>query len=481
MGNGMAISETVDMVDGNAADAQRPVAGKLHKQLTTWGCLFLAMSGLSPALSVFGIGSDVLLQTGSAAAPLFLLSIGVAVIWGTVYAELGSAYPYAGGDYVGVGTILGAWAAAVTLAIWATTLAPLIAFEAKAFATYINYVLPDVSASLLTGIALAASVGIALLAVRAGAWVTGVFLLIEMLAIVALGAAGLLHSSGDPLTIIANPVVAGPEGLLVAPTLAALALGGVNAAYATIGGNQALYFGEELIDPHKAMGRVVLIACFVGAFAIAVPMVLVVLGAPDLGAILRSPAPLATFLTQTLGSGAGKLISVCIALAIFNAMIVQIMLGARLYFSLGRDGVFSGPVNRFLNHVSHKSGVPRRATLVLAVFSALCCLASAHALLVFMSGLLVYAWGLVCLAVLIGRLKGKTGQDGYWRAPFGIFAPVLGLALALVFAIAKVTDEEYGRPSLIIMGGITIAAVFWSRLILEKRPGGWTPTLVDHS
>jgi amino acid transporter len=34
-----------------------------------------------------------------------------------VYAELGSAFPYAGGDYVGVGTILGGWAGAVTLAI----------------------------------------------------------------------------------------------------------------------------------------------------------------------------------------------------------------------------------------------------------------------------------------------------------------------------------------------------------------------------
>jgi amino acid transporter len=28
-------------------------------------------------------------------------------VWAAVYAELGSAYPYAGGDYVGIGSILG--------------------------------------------------------------------------------------------------------------------------------------------------------------------------------------------------------------------------------------------------------------------------------------------------------------------------------------------------------------------------------------
>lgn len=35
----------------------------------------------------------------------------------------------------------------------------------------------------------------------------------------------------------------------------ALALGSIGAVYATLGGNQAIVFGEELQDPHKKMGR----------------------------------------------------------------------------------------------------------------------------------------------------------------------------------------------------------------------------------
>ena len=86
----------------------RPAPSPLRRQLSGAGVLLLALSSLSPVLSAYGIGSDVLLHAGSGAAVLFLLGIGVALVFGVVYAELGSAYPYAGGDYVGVGTILGA-------------------------------------------------------------------------------------------------------------------------------------------------------------------------------------------------------------------------------------------------------------------------------------------------------------------------------------------------------------------------------------
>lgn len=455
-------------------------AGRLHKQLSSFACLLLALSCLSPALSVFGIGSDVLQHAGSAAAALFLVGIGVAAIWAIVYAELGSAYPYSGGDYVGIGAILGPWAGAVTLAIWAASIGPQTAFQTQTIATYVQDIFPGAPAGPVTFIALAGEVGVALLAVRTGAVVTGAFLAIELLAVLVLAGAGLAHPAHGLARALAPPMVAGPGGLLVAPAFGALALAGVNAAYATVGGNQAIYFGEELIDPHRRMGRVILLACLIGAACIAIPVILVVLGAPDFAAVLRSPAPMAAFAAQTLGPAAGKALSGCIALAIFNASIVQIMMGARLYFSLGRDQVLVGPINGFLARVAPRSGVPRLATLVVGVFSGACCLLSSHALLVFFSGLLVYGWSLVCLAVLVGRVRGQTGGPGYWRAPLGPAAPVLGLVLAAAFTLADLADPDAGRPSLFIMGAIVVIAALWSRFVLEKRPGGWTPTLIAH-
>ena len=82
-------------------------ANQLHRKLASFGVLLLTLSCLSPVLSIYGVGSDVLLRAGTGAAGMFICGIGVAVVWAVVYAELGSAYPYAGGDYVGVGSILG--------------------------------------------------------------------------------------------------------------------------------------------------------------------------------------------------------------------------------------------------------------------------------------------------------------------------------------------------------------------------------------
>ena len=114
-----------------AEEARRGQGGGLRRELSAFAVLLLTLSSLSPVVSVFGVGGDVLHQAGAAAAGLFGLAILGAVVWAVVYAELGSAYPYAGGDYVGVGRVLGGWAGVVTLAIWAVTSGPAVAFATE--------------------------------------------------------------------------------------------------------------------------------------------------------------------------------------------------------------------------------------------------------------------------------------------------------------------------------------------------------------
>jgi len=152
------------------------VEGQLHRRLSSFGVLLLTLSCLSPVFSIYGIGSDVLQHAGTGAAGLFLIGIGAAIIWAVIYAELGSAYPYAGGDYVGVGTILGPWAGFASLTIWVATSGPAVAFLAKIMAIYIVDLVPVASVNLITFGSLAAAVGFALLAVRLSAIVTGIFL-----------------------------------------------------------------------------------------------------------------------------------------------------------------------------------------------------------------------------------------------------------------------------------------------------------------
>jgi len=439
---------------------------RLHRRLSSFGVLLLTLSSLSPVLSIYGVGGQVLQQAGTGAAGLFLLGLAAAVVWAMVYAELGSAFPYAGGDYVGVGTILGGWAGVVTLAIWAASAGPANAFEAQIITTYAGPLFPAVPPMAITLGAMFTAIAIALLAVRFGALVTGMFLTIEMVAVLTLIAAGFWHPARGLAEVLAHPLMPGNHGL-IPETLGVFALAAVSTVYGTVGGNQALYFGEELGDPHRRMGRVVVIACMTGAFATALPVIAVVLGAPNFTAILASPAPFAAFIAEKIGPWAGQALGAGVALAIFNAMIASIMQFARLYYSLGRDGVLPAVLGR----VHATSGAPRVATLVVGVFSLACCFLATRTLLIFTTGLLVYGWSLVCLAVLVGRRRGLTGGVGYWRAWGHPVAPVLGLLMAGVFAAADWADPEAGRPSLLIMGVVAATAVLWQRFRLP----GWIP------
>jgi amino acid transporter len=148
-----------------------------------------------------------------------------------------------------------------------------------------------------------------------------------------------------------------------------------------------------------------------------------------------------------------------------------------LIFSIGRDEIFHPSINRLLARVDPKSGAPRAATLVLGLFTAACCLLPSHVLLIFSSGIVVSSLAMVSLAVLVGRMKGLTGQPGYWRAPLFPLAPILGLGLAGVFLVSDLMDADAGRPSILILIGVMVAAFLWWRFVVSRRPGGWTPRL----
>jgi amino acid transporter len=452
-------------------------ANRLHRQIRSFGVLLLTLSCLSPVVSIYGAGSDVLLHAGTGAAGMFICGMVVAVIWAVVYAELGSAYPYAGGDYVGVGSILGSWAGFASLTVWSATAGSSVAFLAKTIAVYVNDMAPTVSPMPVAFVALAAATAFALLAVRTSALITGIFLGIEILAVLFLAGVGLWHPARALSDALMHPVTLGPSGSLGAVGMSAMALAGVTAAYATSGGNQAIAFGEELAEPHRHMGRVVLLAGLIGALATAVPVIAVVIGASDLSFILNSPAPFTTFVAALAGPTASHALSAAVILAMFNALIAEVMFYGRLFFSLGRDRIFNQAVNASLARVHRSSGAPRNATWAVGLVSAVCCLFDTHLLLVFISGLTVYSLALVSFAVLVGRRRLLTGQAGYWRSPLFPLAPILGLAVALGFCVADLFDLDAGRPSLLVLGGTVIVGLLWHHFVLQRRPGGWAPRL----
>jgi amino acid transporter len=448
---------------------------RLRRELSVFAVLMLTLSCLSPVYSIYGTGSDVLQHAGTGAALLFLLALIAAVVWALVYSELAAAYPYAGGDYVGVGTVLGPWAGFASMTVWMVTAPPIMAATAKFNAIYLAEVFPGLPLGPTTYAVVLAGVLLALPKVRTSAYITGIFLAIEMLGVVALIATGLWHPARDLAAVLHAPLIADGAGNLVQVSLGALALGSIGAAYATTGGNQAIAFGEELHDPHRKMGRVILLAATIGGLATALPVVCVVLGAHDLPMVLQSAAPFSAYFTAKVGPTASRMMSGCVALAIFNSIIASNMFYARIAFSVGRDEILPRPASSWLGTIDAQSGVPRNATVAIGVAAAACCVFSTHAMVIFGAGLTTFTLGLVSWAVFAGRLKGLTGQRGHWCSPLFPLAPLMGFALTLAFLAAGLQDKDVGRPSVLLLAFCIGLGVLWYRFALKPR--GWRPRL----
>jgi amino acid transporter len=448
---------------------------RLRRELSVLAVLMLTLSCLSPVYSIYGAGSDVLQHAGTGAALLFLVALVAAVVWALVYSELAAAYPYAGGDYVGVGTILGPWGGFASLTLWMVTAAPLVAASAKFNAIYLAEVIPELPLAPTTYAIVLAGILLALPKVRTSAIITGIFLAIEMLGVVALIATGLWHPARDLAEVLRQPLVVDGAGNLVQASIGALALGSISALYATLGGNQAIVFGEELRDPHKKMGRVILLAATIGGLATALPVICVVLGAHDLPMVLKSSAPFSAYFTAKIGPTASRAMSGCVALAIFNSIIATNMFYARIAFSAGRDEILPRRASSWIGTIHAGSGVPHNATLAIGLATAACCSFSTHALVIFGAGLTTFTLGLVSWAVFVGRLKGLTGRRGYWRSPLFPLVPLMGMALTIVFLAAGLQDADVGRPSVLLLAFCVGLALLWYRFAVKPR--GWRPRL----
>jgi amino acid transporter len=387
---------------------------------------------------------------------------------------LSPVYSYAGGDYVGVGTILGPWGGFASLTVWMITAAPLMAASARFNAIYLAEVFPSLPLAPTTYGIVLTGVLLALPKVRTSALITGIFLAIEMLGVVALIATGLWHPARDLAVVLREPLIVDGAGNLVQVSMGALALGSIGAVYATLGGNQAIVFGEELHDPHRKMGRVILMAATIGGLATALPVVCVVLGADDLPMVLKNSAPFSAYFTAKIGPVASQAMSGCVALAIFNSIIASNMFYARIAFSVGRDKILPRRASSWLGSIAG-SGVPHNATIAIGLATAACCSFSTHALVIFGAGLTTFTLGLVSWAVFVGRLKGLTGRRGYWRSPLFPLVPLLGIVLTIIFLAAGLQDADVGRPSVLLLAICVGLALLWYRFALKPR--GWRPRL----
>jgi amino acid transporter len=435
----------------------------LVRSIGVFGGTLLTLSCLTPASSLFVVVPPLLGEIGTGTALTIalaaLLCIGVALC----YAELGTLVPSAGGEYAMVGTLAGrfaGWMMFVLSFIIVLIIPPIIALGT---ADYLHAVL-DIDPQIAGAAVMLLGTLMGLLNLRANAWITGIFLLLEIVAIAVVAFLG-FGNAQRPASVLFEPATTEPVNTLT--IIAGLAV----ALFVLQGFTTAVYLSEEMRNPRKTVVRTVLWTLGIGAAVIIVPVVAITLGAPDIETLVGGD--IAAMVTGWSNSGLGVFVSLCIALAIINAVIVMVIQNSRVLYASARDRAWPDAVNKAFGTVSHRFASPWVATLVVGGGGAALCFAPVDTL----SGVTSVVVAAMYLGVAIVALAGRRGEHRAkpaWRMSLWPVLPVL-IALVLLYVVT----QQAVLDLLITVAILALAAVYWFFYLRPRPADRWVVTVVS--
>lgn len=447
-------------------------AGTTHALRRTLGPVavsLLTLSVLSPAASVFITGADIVNQAGTGAALAFIVGGLLTLIFTFAQAELGSTFPFAGGDYAMVGRVLGPRWGFVQFGLDMLSTPVFIALTASGIALYLHAVLPlPPLPTAIATLALATVGGV--LNIRINAAVTGIFLATELAALALVTAFGFGSPARDIGEVLTAPVHF-TNGIAAPLTLGIAAVAVSAASWATSGAGQAIYFAEELHDPIR-VGRLVVRVTLASIATMVLPVLALAIGARDPSATFAAGSPFIAMIGQHASPWLATLIGLGIAAAIFNAVMAGVICYGRWLWSSGRDAIWAAPVNRALLRIHPRFGSPWVATVAVGVAAMAFSLLGLPTLVLLAAANGIVNWALLNLAGLVGRRRGLTGQGAAYRAPLFPLTNIISL-IAVTGLAALTFQDDVGRIGEAIIAAVVVASLLYHRFVLDRRPGGW--------
>ncbi|WP_035846308.1 APC family permease [Kitasatospora azatica] len=455
---------TAPTVTVSATEAPR----KLNRSLGIVGGTLLTLSCVTPASSLFVLVPTLFNTLGSATALTIGIGSIICVAVAFAYSELGTLIPSAGGEYAMVGTLAGrfaGWLVFIQSLLVVMIVPAVIAIGTAAYLAPIVHVSGPVAGA---AVMLAATVA-GLLDLRANAWITGIFLVLEVIAAGVVSVLGFAHSQRG-LGSLLHGATADATGATSPVGLTAM-LGAMGVAlFVTQGFSTAIYLSEELENPRRNVARTVLWTLGLSCVVILVPVIAITLGAPDLATL--TGGDISSMVAGWSDSALGTFISLCIALAIINAGIVMVIQNSRVLFSSGRDKAWPEPVNKAFGTLN-RFNAPWVSTLAVGVPGAALCFAKLD-LLMNITGVSVAAlYLLVAVAALFSR-RGAHKDAPAWRQPLWPVLPAL-LAGVLIY-----TMTQLDITALIWTGVITaVASLYWVFYLRPRQDTRWVITLPE--
>jgi amino acid transporter len=448
---------------------------ELHRELSVVGNVIIVLSGVTPASSVFIIVPFIIITagTGSFLALLFAAIIGVFMAF--CWAELGAAFPITGGDYAlvwhafkGPWARLGSALSFATFALMVSTalfIPAVIALGTGEYLTSIVTVDPRIAGAVTVAVASA----IAILRIRTNAWVTGVFLALELLALLTLTVLGLLNLNADRIpSLLYDWQIGNESGGLSPVTLGVIFTATATGIFAYNGYASAVNYSEETRGSSRGIATAIIWALIITVAAELIPTTAVILGAPDLATLTTDATPMTYFLLATSNETVNTLVSLGVAIAIFNACIAIALAYGRILYSSSRDRAWPGFINDWMGAISPRFHSPWVATALVGVLGVIFCLGVDLNTLITLTGAsLVANYALIAIAALVGRMTGATDQSPY-RMPYWPLPPILALA-----ATGYVATQQTETALLVTGVTIAIGLIYWAIFIFPRSNERW--------
>jgi amino acid transporter len=445
----------------SADEAATPIEAerRLARVLGPGTAVLLVLSCITPASSLFIIVPEVLNSQGSGAPLTIFAGVLISIAVGACYAELGTRTASSGGEYAMVNQTLGKPAGWLTFALAAVQLWVIPPIIALGTADYLSDIV-DLPRGATAAVVMLLATVTAVLDVKSNAFVTGIFLALEIVAAIVVTVLGLTHLQRGPGELV-SPHVATASGGLEPFTLGILISGLAVGTFVVSGFGTAAYLAEEVIDPRRNVARIVFASLGLGAVVILVPTITTVLAVGDLADL--SSGNFSEFVHQWGGQGIGTAVNVAIATAILNAVIVMVLQNGRVVFASARDRSWPKPVNEALTRLHPRWNTPWVATLAIGVPGAVLAYAvDIEALLGITSVIISAMYVVLALAALRVRRQRSTVRG--WRMPLWPLPPVLVIA-AVGYALLG-----SARSDVIATGVILACALAYYVLYLARKP-----------
>ncbi|WP_406301417.1 APC family permease [Streptomyces sp. NBC_00885] len=438
----------------------------LKRSIGVVGGTLLTLSCVTPASTLFVVVPDLFASLGTATALTIAIGSLLCIAVAFCYSELGTLIPSAGGEYAIVTTLTGrlaGWLVFVLSLLVVMIVPPVIAMGTADYLAPLVHVPAEAAGA---GVMLLATLA-GLLDLRANAWITGVFLVLEVIAAAVVAVLGFAHTERGAGSLV-HGVVAGDSGS-PGPVNAMLIVSGLAIAlFVTQGFSTAVYLSEEMENPRRNVARTVLATLAISAAVILVPVVAITMGAPDLAAL--TSGDISTMVTAWSNSAVGTFVSLCVALAIINAGIVMVIQNSRVLFASARDKAWPEPVNNALSRLG-RFGSPWVATLVVGVPGAALCFVNLDTLYGVTGVSVTGMYLLVAIAALAAR-RASHRELPAWRMPLWPAMPLVLIAV-LVYILSQ-QETQY----LLWTGGImATATVYWALYLRPRQDTRWLVTL----